>query len=59
MKARYRVVMRWKVKNNVHRSGLADALNKLSKDGWDIVDVMATYGRYTIVSKRKVRERVK
>lgn len=57
-RAKYRVVWRWKVRNRVHRNDLAAALNKLAKDGWDICDVMACFGSYTVVAKRKVRERL-
>lgn len=55
MKSTYRVITRWKVRNRVHRSDLAGVLNKLTGQGWDIHDVMACYGHYTVVAKRRVR----
>lgn len=51
----YKVMTRFKVRSRVHRTQIANVLNKLTKDGWDIVDVMACYGAYTVVAKRKVR----
>lgn len=57
MKSKYRVVTRWKVCNRVHRGDLAARLNKLTDAGWDIHDVMACYGSYTVVTKRRVREK--
>lgn len=57
MKTKYRVITRWKVRNNIHRSDLAVVLNKLTSAGWDIYDAVVSFGRFTVIAKRRVREK--
>lgn len=58
-KHRYRRVTRWKVITAYTGKQVEVRLNTLTAKKWDVKDIsVSTYGRFTIVAKRVVRERV-
>lgn len=47
-----KAALQWRVETAIHVDDLTSALEAMSGNGWDIVQVLGPAGRMTIIAKR-------